>query len=93
MIDFENQQWTKNMSNLLLKSKTYSEETESPLPLDKVQEVEERYQKIIEKGCLANPLKNHKIILIPFDYLIAYQNNKKKYWDFFIKLKFRLIIT
>lgn len=36
MIDFENQQWTKNMSDLPLKSKTYSEETESPLTLNEI---------------------------------------------------------
>lgn len=33
------------MTELLLEAKTYSEETEYPLPLDKVQEFEQRYQK------------------------------------------------
>ena len=60
MIDFENQQWSKDMSELLLEAKTYSEDTEYPLPLDKVQEFGQRYQKIIEEDYLANPLKDHE---------------------------------
>ena len=32
IIDFENQQWAKNMTKLLLEAKTYSEETEYPYP-------------------------------------------------------------
>ena len=48
------------MTELLLEAKTYSEETEYPLSLDKVQEFEQRYQKIIEEGYLANPLKDHE---------------------------------
>ena len=31
------------MTELLLEAKTYSEETEYPLPLDKIREVEQRY--------------------------------------------------
>ena len=38
----------------------YSEETEYPLPLHKIQEFEQRYQTIIEEGYLANPLKDHE---------------------------------
>ena len=45
------------MTELLLGAKTYSEETEYPLPRDKVQEFEQRYQKIIEECYLLNPLK------------------------------------
>ncbi len=60
IIDFEKQQWAKDMTELLLEAKTYSEETEYPLPLDKIREVEQRYQKIIEEGYLANPLKDHE---------------------------------
>jgi len=60
IIDFEKQQWAKDMTELLLEAKTYSEETEYPLPLDKVQEFEQRYQKIIEEGYVANPLKDYQ---------------------------------
>ena len=45
------------MTELLLGAKTYSEETEYPLPRYKVQEFEQRYQKIIEECYLLNPLK------------------------------------
>ena len=48
------------MTELLLEAKTYSEETEYPLPRDKVQEFGQRYQTIIEEGYLANPLKAHE---------------------------------
>ena len=48
------------MTELLLEAKTYSEETEYPLSLDKVQEFEQRYEKIIEEGYSANPLKDHE---------------------------------
>ena len=48
------------MTELLLEAKTYSEETKYPLPLDKVQEFGQRYQKIIEESDLANPLKDHE---------------------------------
>ena len=60
IIDFENQQWAKNMTKLLLEAKTYSEETEYPLPLSKIQEFEKRYQQIIEEGYRENPLKLHE---------------------------------
>ena len=60
IIEFENQQWAKDMTELLLEAKTYSEETEYPLPRDKVQEFGQRYQTIIEEGYLANPLKAHE---------------------------------
>ena len=60
IIEFENQQWAKDMTELLLEAKTYSEETEYPLPRDKIQEFEQRYQTIIEEGYLANPLKDHE---------------------------------
>ena len=67
------------MTELLLEAKIYSEETEFPLPFDKIQEVGPQYQKIIAEGYLVNPLKDHEKIQIPFDYSIACQNNKKKY--------------
>ena len=60
IIDFENQQWAKNMTKLLLEAKTYSEETEYPLPLSKIQEFEKRYQQIIEESYRENPLKLHE---------------------------------
>ena len=60
IIEFENQQWAKNMTKLLLEAKTYSEETEYPLPLSKIQEFEKRYQQIIEEGYRENPLKLHE---------------------------------
>ena len=41
-------------------AKTYSEETEYPLPLSKIQEFEKRYQQIIEEGYRENPLKLHE---------------------------------
>ena len=66
------------MTELLLETKTYLEETEYPLSRDKVQEFEQPYQKIIEEGYLANPLKAHEKIQIPFDYSIVYRNNNKK---------------
>ena len=50
----------KRHDELLLEAKTYSEKTEYPLPLDKIQEFEQLYQKIIEEGYLANPLKDHE---------------------------------
>ncbi|WP_343288361.1 hypothetical protein [Turicibacter bilis] len=67
------------MTELLLEAKTYSEETEHPLSRDKVQQFEQQYQKIIEEGYLANPLKTHEKIKILFHYSIAYPNDKKKY--------------
>ena len=48
------------MTKLLLEAKTYSEETEYPLPLSKIQEFEKRYQQIIEEGYRENPLKPHE---------------------------------
>ncbi|MFQ6895645.1 MAG: IS66 family transposase [Turicibacter sp.] len=60
IIEFENQQWAKDMTELLLEAKTYSEETEYPLPLSKIQEFEKRYQQIIEEGYRENPLKLHE---------------------------------
>lgn len=48
------------MTEWLLEAKIYSEETEYPLPLHKIQEFEQRYQTIIEEGYLANPLKDHE---------------------------------
>ena len=48
------------MTKLLLEAKTYSEETEYPLPLSKIQEFEKRYQQIIEEGYRENPLKLHE---------------------------------
>ena len=66
------------MTELLLEAKTYSEETEYPLPRDKVQEFGQRYQTIIEEGYLANPLKAHEKIQIQFDYSIVYRNDKKR---------------
>ena len=58
IIEFEKQQWVKAVTELLLEAKTYSEETESPLSRGKVQEFEQRYQKIIEEGYLTNSFKN-----------------------------------
>ena len=40
IIDFEKQQWAKDMNELLLESKTYSEDTENPLSIAKIQEFE-----------------------------------------------------
>ena len=48
------------MTKLLLEAKTYSEETEYPLPLSKIQEFEKRYQQIIEESYRENPLKLHE---------------------------------
>ena len=48
------------MTKLLLEAKTYSEETEYPLPSSKIQEFEKRYQQIIEEGYRENPLKPHE---------------------------------
>ena len=59
------------MTELLLETKTYLEETEYPLSRDKVQEFGQRYQTIIEEGYLANPLKAHEKIQIPFENNLA----------------------
>ena len=60
VLDFEKQPWAKEMSELLLEAKTYSEDTPFPLPQDQVQDFEARYQQIIEKGYQANPLKEYE---------------------------------
>lgn len=38
IINFDKKQWARDMSKLLLEAKTYSEDTEYPLPISKVQE-------------------------------------------------------
>lgn len=60
IIDFEKQQWAKDISELLLEAKTYSEDIEYPLPIIKIQEFEKRYQQIIEDDYIAKPLKSHE---------------------------------
>ncbi|EGC90840.1 hypothetical protein HMPREF9402_0044 [Turicibacter sp. HGF1] len=48
------------MSNLILEAKTYSEETEYPLPMAKIEAFEKEYVEIIQEGYLMNPLKPHE---------------------------------
>lgn len=60
ILDFETQPWAKKMSDLLLEAKTYSEDTEYPLPMSKIQTFEKRYLEIIQEGYQMNPLKPHE---------------------------------
>lgn len=55
------------MTKLLLEAKTYSEDTEYPFSIYKIQDFENRYQEIIQEGYLSNPLKIHKKTQIPLD--------------------------
>lgn len=60
ILDFENQPWIKKMSELIIEAKTYSEETEYPLPISNIQAFEKRYLETIQEGYLTNPLKPHE---------------------------------
>ena len=48
------------MTELLLEAKAYSEDTEYPLPITKIQAFEKRDQELMKEGYLAHPLKPHE---------------------------------
>ena len=56
MIEFEKQEWPKQMKQLLLDMKEYSESYQYPLSQEAISQFELRYQTILTLGYLENPI-------------------------------------
>lgn len=82
VIEFENQEWAKQMKELLLEMKAYSEAVKYPLPPKKLLEFEARYQEILTLATQENPIETPVEVKRGRQKLTKTQNLIKRLCDY-----------
>jgi len=82
MIELHNQEWAKQMNQLLIDAKTYSESYAYPLSTVDIDEFNKRFEAIIEQGYLENPLKKGQKNTDPVRFLNRLSKRQEEVLEF-----------
>ena len=82
MIELHNQEWAKQMNQLLIDAKTYSESNAYPLNSVDIDEFNKRFEEIIEQGYLENPLKEGEKNTDPVRFLNRLSKRQEEVLEF-----------
>ena len=82
MIELHNQEWAKQMNQLLIDAKTFSESNAYPLSPVAIDEFNKRFERIIEQGYRENPLKEGEKNTDPVRFLNRLSKRQEEVLEF-----------
>jgi len=82
MIELHSQEWAKQMNQLLIDAKTYSESNAYPLNPADIDAFNKRFEAIIEQGYLENPLKKGQKNTDPVRFLNRLSKRQEEVLEF-----------